>query len=88
MQLRGDIRVVNRNGGRGTNGGPAVFVQCEELRDAQQCLEFATRHQVLIHLFNSDDLPPHRGHCEQGIAVDLRRLNAPDSGGQKLQRIK
>lgn len=80
MQLRGDIRVVNGTGGRGVNSGPAVFIQCEELRDAQKCLEFATQHQVLIHLFNSSDLPPGNGHCEQGIAVDLRRLKAPGNG--------
>jgi|GEM_PF-7008670 len=76
MQLRGDIRVVNGTGGRGVNSGPAVFVQCEVMRDAQKCLEFATQNQVLIHIFNSNDLPPGNGHCEQGISVDLRRLNA------------
>lgn len=80
MQLRGDIRVVKGTGGRGVNSGPAVFVQCEELRDAHRCLEFATRHQVLIHLFNSSDLSPGNGHCEQGIAVDLRRLKVTEKG--------
>lgn len=58
------------------SGGPAVIVNCASLEDAQQCMEFATRNDLLLWVFNGNGKDADPAVCKGGMAVDLSSVRA------------
>ncbi len=51
--------------------GPVLVVQCADVQDAMECLDFALRKGVLVSMCNAQDTGDAWGACDGGIAVDL-----------------
>lgn len=85
MEVRGefqfpreDAQASDKAGGNGADRtGPAVIVRCTDRQDVMRCLDFASRHDLLVAMHNGHDGHAAWDDCDQGIAVDLSALCKP-----------
>lgn len=85
MQVRGkfqfpleDARASGKPGGDAADsGGPAVIVRCTDRQDVMRCLDFASRHDLLVEMRNGCNEHTAWDDCDQGIAVDLSAVCKP-----------
>ena len=57
--------------------GPALIVRCTDRQDVMRCLDFASRHNLLLAMRNGRNEHAAWDDCDQGIAVDLNALCKP-----------
>ncbi len=85
MEVRGefqfpreDEQASGKAGGNGADGtGPALIVHCTDRQDVVRCLDFASRHDLLVAMRNGRNAHAAWDDCDQGIAVDLSALRTP-----------
>ncbi|WP_168987498.1 FAD-binding protein [Azoarcus taiwanensis] len=85
MEVRGefqfpreDAQASGKAGGNGADStGPAVIVRCTDRQDVMRCLDFASRHDLLVAMRNGRNEHAAWDDCDQGIAVDLSALRTP-----------
>ncbi|WP_290652136.1 hypothetical protein [Aquisalimonas sp.] len=71
-----EAAAATAQGDANVHTGPAVIVHCADRRDVLECLEFASRHGLLVAMHNSHKDPANWSDCDHGIAVDLSALSA------------
>ncbi len=85
LEVRGEFQfpreraqASGKAGGNGTDrSGPAVIVRCTDRQDVMRCLDFASRHDLVVEMRNGRNEHAAWHDCDQGIAVDLSALYRP-----------
>lgn len=85
MEVRGEFQYPREDaqtsgkagGNRADRSGPAVIVHCTDRQDVMRCLDFASRHDLVLEMRNGRNQHAAWEDCDQGIAVDLSALYRP-----------